>query len=306
MADRIRLALATRAASTVPATVAERNGLFSKYGLDVEVIAPGGSIDVLDGLARGDSDVAALAASGVVERALDGAPFVLFASASQRPFHAIVTRPDITSADQLRGKRIGYNGLNDELSGRLALAQIGLSMPEDVTGVRIGGDGDARIVALRENTIDASVVSPPMIFRAKKAGYRELVNLADTGLEFQSGAFATRRDFMAGQRDVLLRFTRAISEAIHIFKTNKAEGLAALAAHTSATDPEEVEDSWNVFALKCQPDVPAISLPGLRFAMDHVVQHADARRRKPEEFVDTSLVDDLRAEGFYDALWKRV
>jgi hypothetical protein len=40
--------------------------------------------------------------------------------------------------------------------------------------------------------------------------------------------------------------------------------------------------------------------------MDHVVQHADARRRKPEEFVDTSLVDDLRAEGFYDALWKRV
>jgi hypothetical protein len=98
-------------------------------------------------------------------------------------------------------------------------------------------------------------------------------------------------------------FTKALSEAVKIYKTDRERALAAMAAHTGGTDREETEDSWRIFALRCTPDVPALSMPGLRFVMDNVIQHPAARSRQPEDFVDLSIVRQLEDEGFYRSLW---
>lgn len=286
---RLQLLLPSPAASNAVCTLARREGLFGAQGLDVTIEVVGDSAALLRRTEQGGAFAAYLAAAAVIEAALDGAELVLFAGMVNRPFHSIVCRPGITSADQLRGKRVGYSGRNDQLSCALALAQIGLRLDQDVAGVQISGSPDARIDALRERTIDAVVISPPVTYRAKKAGFRELVSLADLPGEYQSGSCTTNRAFLAGHRDVIVRFTRALVEAVAIFKTDREKAVAALAEHTGGSDREELADSWAIFS-RCMPDVPTLTLPGLQFVMDNVVQHPAARDRRPQDFVNLEIV----------------
>ena len=71
------------------------------------------------------------------------------------------------------------------------MVQIGLKLGEDVTGVTISGHPNERINALRDGRVEAVAVSPPITFRAKKAGFRELVSLADLPGDYQSGSCTT-------------------------------------------------------------------------------------------------------------------
>jgi len=84
----------------------------------------------------------------------------------------------------------------------------------------------------------------------------------------------------------------ALIEAVKLFKADREKAIAALGEHTGGTDREELEDSWRIFAMRCMPDVPALSLPGLRFVMDTVVQHPAARDHVPDEFVDLGVVPE--------------
>jgi ABC-type nitrate/sulfonate/bicarbonate transport system substrate-binding protein len=301
--EPLRVLLPTAAASNAVCTLAKREGLYEKHELDATVEVSGDSHALLREARQGGAFVGYLAAAAVVEAALDGADLVLFAGGVNRPFHSIVCQPDIRTAEALRGKRVGYNGRNDELSCRLALSRLGLEMGRDVQGVKVPGAPGERIAALQSGLVEAVSISPPVTFRAKRAGFYELVNLAELDGPYQSGACATSRAFLASHRDVVLRFTRALSEAIHIWKTDKPRGLAAMLEHAGGGHPDEIEDSWQTFALRCSPDVPAIDMPGLRFVMDHVVDSPAARGRPAEDFVDLSIVDELRDEGFYASLW---
>jgi len=280
--DQLRVLVPTPAASNAICRLAEREGLYAKHGLEAEVRVVGDSSALLREARNGGACVFYLAAAAVVEAALDGAELVLFVGAVNRPFHSIVCHPEIASAEDLRGKRVGFIGRNDELSCRLALSQLGLAMGRDVIGVRIVGPPEARLAALDDGSVEATVIAPPYTFRAKKAGFRELVSLADLDQEYQSGSCATSREFVASQRDVVLRFTKALSEAIKLFKTDRDVALAALMAHTGG-DPDEAEESWRLFALRCMPEVPALTLSGLRFVMDNVVQHPAVRQHEAED-----------------------
>src|SRR5262249_55629513 len=148
--------------------------------------------------------------------------------------------PEIATADQLRGKRIGYNGRNDQLSCALALSQIGLDLEVDVVGIKIGGKPEARLDALTNGTADAGGLSAPITYRAKQAGFRELVSLADLSSDYQSGSCVTGLVYMAIHRPVLVRFTRALYEAVGIFKSDREAALGALAEHTGSNDMGEL------------------------------------------------------------------
>ena len=293
--DKLKLLLPSPAASNAVCTLAQREGIFAQHDLDVDKEVVGDSSSLLREAASGGAFVAYLAAAAVIEAALNGAPLVLFAGMVNRPFHSIVCRPEIASAEDLRGKRVGFSGRNDELSAGLALAQVGLRLGQDVTGVRIAGLPQARIEALRDGAVEAVAISPPATFRAKRAGFRELVSLVDFAGDYQSGSCASSREFLHQRRDVVVRFTRALIDAVRLFKADRQKAIDALAEHTGGTERDELEDSWRIFAERCMPDIPALSLPGLRFVMDNVVRHAQAASAAPEDFVDLTVVPEATA-----------
>ena len=289
--DRLKLLLPSPAASNAVCTLARREGIFRRHGLQVEAGIVGDSRELLRRTEQGGAFVAYLAAAAVIEAALHGAGLVLFAGMVNRPFHSVVCRPEIDSAEALKGKRVGFSGRNDELSCALALSQIGLRLGEDVAGVHIGGPPSERIAALREGRVEAVAISPPVTFRARKAGFRELVSLADFQGDYQSGSCATSRAFLTDQRELVVRFTRALIEAVRLFKADRDKAIDALAEHTGGTDREELEDSWRIFAQRCMPDLPELSLPGLRFVTDTMVGQP-ASDAALEALIDREIVPE--------------
>ena len=84
--------------------------------------------------------------------------------------------------------------------------------------------------ALAAGQIDAGVVSPPTNSRARKAGFRELMDLAKDGPEYVSVAVGTSRSYMAANEDTVRRVVRSYAEGVYVFKTNKAAAIRMIQA----------------------------------------------------------------------------
>src|ERR1051325_9856872 len=88
--------------------VAKEEGIFKKYGLDVEPIFLRGGQLATQALAGGDPPIVNIGT--VVQADLTGFDLVLIAAVETKYDQIVFTRPNITRLEQLRGKRVGIRG----------------------------------------------------------------------------------------------------------------------------------------------------------------------------------------------------
>ena len=98
-------------------------------------------------------------------------------------------------ADQLRGKKIGISrfGSNTDFVVKLAADPDGTQSQADVQIIQVGGP-DARVVALKNGVVDATVVTPELVLLGKKLGYHTLYDLVEKGIEYLQIGVAARTD----------------------------------------------------------------------------------------------------------------
>jgi hypothetical protein len=95
------------------------------------------------------------------------------------------------------------------------------------------------------------------------------------------------------------RFLRAYAEAIHAIKTQREKTLKVFAVRMRIDDPETLRTTYDYFAPRFSFP-PRVSLEGVRDTLSfYAEQNSDFKNRKPEEFVDQSLMDELEKEGFF-------
>src|SRR5439155_15327316 len=85
-------------------------------------------------------------------------------------------------------------GSASDFSIRYIFRSLGLS-ESDVTIVQIG-DNPSRMAALRSNAIQATVFTVPNTVRAKKAGFRSMVDAYKLGLKFHGSGIASNGAFL--------------------------------------------------------------------------------------------------------------
>src|SRR5918996_5997623 len=88
--------------------VAKEEGLFKKYGLEVEPIFLRGGQVATQALAGGDPPIVNIGT--VVQANLTGFNLVLVAAVETAYDQIVFTRPEIKTLEQLRGKRFGISG----------------------------------------------------------------------------------------------------------------------------------------------------------------------------------------------------
>jgi ABC-type nitrate/sulfonate/bicarbonate transport system substrate-binding protein len=301
---KLNLGTPSAAAPSAIVPLTKDAGLYEKYGFDANVQVFEGAKNLLASVLSGEVPFTYQGSPEVIGADLNGANIVMFAGIINTIFFSVFTRPDITDAAQLKGKKIGYTFAgNDEAGARIALAHYGIQIPRDLTPVNMQGGQAARIAALQNGSVDAISLAPPFTYQAKKAGLRELVNDGDLNVEFQSGTFATTRAYLQDHRDVVLRFARAVSEGIKFMKTNKDASIKSLGVYTKTTDQDLLEQSYQDFAHRYVVKVPSLTIPGTQFVMDNLIQDPAVKSHKPEDFMDTTIVQQLDREGFYKQLW---
>ena len=154
--------------------VAKDEGLFKKYGLDVEPIFLRGGQLAIQALAGGDPPLMSI--GQVVQAGLAGFDLALIAGVEIYYDSTVFAQPGITRLEQLKGKRIGISGYGAATHfAAIILAQhLKLDPDKDIQLVPGGPDAE-RIAAMSAGKIDAGVFNSSTLPIAKRMGLVELV-----------------------------------------------------------------------------------------------------------------------------------
>jgi NitT/TauT family transport system substrate-binding protein len=273
--------------------------IFDKHGLDVEVIMITGAARSVAALLGNSTHFSTGSATGPLAAAVRGSDIKVIAASYNKFPYAFVVRPDIRNPNDLRGKRVNilnYGGSND-LALQLALKEWGLKLAD--IQIVIGGDAPTRLGALMAGRMDATILSPPHLTIAVKAGFRVLADMGDMSTNFTQSSLYVKGSSLKENRDRTKRFLRAYAESIHVIKTDRERTMKVFAQRMRVDDPETVRSTYDYFA-PCFSFPPRVNLAGVRDTINFYAEHnPDFKNRKAEEFVDHSLMDELEREGFF-------
>src|SRR5204862_3769493 len=134
------------------------------------------------------------------------------------PF-TILAKPEIKNAADLRGKKIAISrfGSSSDVAVRTAIERYDLKPEKDVVILQVGGQSE-RFAALRSGVVDAAIVSPPFNLVGRRLGFRELIDVSETGVAYAHQQIVARKDFIEGQPELAMRVMRATIEGLGYWK----------------------------------------------------------------------------------------
>lgn len=238
--------------ANLPLWVAEDKGLFAREGLAVSLRPTPNSVVLFQSLDSGEQDIAMAAFDNVVayqegqgEVALsarrDFFAFMGFTRGTVR----LVVGPGIKGYGDLRGKTLGVDALTTGYSLVLRkLLQLGGLKQGDYHLVSVGATG-TRARALMENKLSGTILTTPLELLPESRGYRRLANAVDVLGPYQTIVGISRRGWAAANRDTLVGFIRASTEAIDwLFDPrNRIEAAAIYRRHQpNSSDADSVRD----------------------------------------------------------------
>jgi ABC-type nitrate/sulfonate/bicarbonate transport system substrate-binding protein len=208
--------------SYFPLWVGWKEGLFAAEGLDLEFTQLQSNL-MISAILAGEVDYGT-SFSSIVRAAATGADVRAILATVGRPQHSFVLGPSISSPEQLRGKRIGINGLGgaQEYEAYEALARYGLGRG-DATLSGIGSDA-ARLQAMQAGAIEASVIGMPFDLIAEDQGMRVLLRLSDV-IELTHAGVGTSTAKLRDAPDEVRRFLRASLRGVELTKRDKAVAM---------------------------------------------------------------------------------
>jgi NitT/TauT family transport system substrate-binding protein len=283
--------------------VAKEVGLFNKYGLEVEPIFLRGGQMATQALVAGDPPIVNIGT--VVQASLRGHNLVLVAAVENNYDQIVFTRPNITKLEQLKGKAFGVSGFGSATHYASTILVKHLKFdPKDLSLVPTGADAE-RLAALSTGKIDATFFSSSAAPVARRAGFNELLQIADLGVEVQGNGFATSKSYIQSNRETVKNALKGFVEAIYFVYANKKEAQKVFAKYMRTNDPAVLEDSYDGY-VKMIPKKPYPTLKGIQFMLDMLApQIPEAKNAKPEQFVDLSFLQELEKEGFFNEMAKR-
>ena len=304
-ADTIRIAYSSVNPHALLVSLAEKRGLFAKYGLSsVVVYIPGGST-VVQAMMSGDVDLGQLTGAPGVAANLRGADILYIAMTDDRMGYQLATRKEIRNPADLKGKRLGISRFasSADFGTRTLLKRLGID-PKEVTILQIGNESD-RLAALKSGTIDGSVFNAPFGSMAKKFNFNILADAAALGIPYFNTGMCGSAKVLQKNEGRILNFLRAYVEAIKIFKTEPEYTLKALAQFSRVNDQELLKEAYDYNKNKI-PDIPYPSLKAMQAVIDPLVE-ADPKLGKidAKNYISDRYLRKLEDEGFVQKLMGR-
>jgi NitT/TauT family transport system substrate-binding protein len=283
--------------------VAKDAKIYEKYGLDVELILVKGSGQTSTAILGGSLFGAPVALPTVMLADLGGADLVNIAHTVPGVQSKLLVKQEIKRPEDIKGKRIATSSLGSlgDFLFRYIIRKHGMDPNRDVTWLSIGTPPE-RLQALASGNVDAADLSYPTDAQAIRMGYRVLWD-ARKEVVYPSMSVVTRRKNVHEDRDTVMRMLKAHIEGIAYFKTHKEFSKKVLSKYLRNNDQELLEGSYEIFKQDFI-SVPYPIMKGLEATYEYVAAtRPEIRNRKPEEFMDPSLVAELDKSGFIKALY---
>jgi NitT/TauT family transport system substrate-binding protein len=227
---RVTITYSSRSIASIDLYVAQERGFFHEEGLEAQLVQVRATAAIA---ALVSGEVNALGSIGSAIRAIPrGAPIKVLAVSLRRPIFWLVTRPELKTSADLRGKVLGTTTLggSQHTAGIRMLRKAGLNPDKDVTVV-LGGDVPTQLQALVNGSIQIGILSPPIVIVARDK-YKMNI-LASAMEEFSSlqNGLAVLDKSLKDQRDLSKRILRARAKANRYFHQNERGTAEVLAKY---------------------------------------------------------------------------
>jgi ABC-type nitrate/sulfonate/bicarbonate transport system substrate-binding protein len=214
--------------------------IFEQNGLDVETIQMR-SQAANSALASGDIHYVAGVGPNSVAATLRGLPSKAVWFASESLIYKVLTRPELKSLKELRGKRIGLTGLGgtSDVALRIALEAVGENY-KDFVIVALGAP--QLMSGLESGTIEAAQLNSPLNYHAKKKGFRPLLEI-DKYVQMPLGGLTASNAAIQGRAGELKRVIHSLQTAKRTLLQSKEKSME-LIMRTIRVDREVAEEMF--------------------------------------------------------------
>jgi ABC-type nitrate/sulfonate/bicarbonate transport system substrate-binding protein len=219
---------------------------------------------------------------------------------------SLMVRPEVETAEQLRGKSIGISrfGTTIDTGARIALRHFGLVPEKDVSIVQIGAV-ESIVPAMAGGRVQAGILSYPAIGRARKLGFHELLDISGLNFPYASTGITTRGEVIRKEPDLVRRYVMAQVEAIARMKRDRAFTMGVMSKFLRTNDQEQLAEAYDVYANKYLMKVPLPTVEAIKAVLEELEPRSPkAKGQDPKRFFDDRFVRELQVNGFIDALYR--
>lgn len=302
---KVRVGVPSIGVSNIIIFIAKEGKLYEKHGLDAEIITVNGSGIGSKALISGGLDIIPIATPTVIAADLAGADLAILAHTLPGVIHAMMVKPEIKRAEDLKGKKIGVSSLGSltDFLVRTIAKKKGLNPDRDLTLLVMGGDSE-RLMALRTGAVDASAMSHPGYGRARRLGFSMLWDSAKE-IDYPWMEITTRRETIKKDRELVTNYMKAHLEGIALFKKDPEFSKRVIKKTLRMDEDDLVAEAYDIYSKAFIP-APYPNLPGMKVSFEYVAMtRQDVWKHKPEEFADSSFVTELDKSGFIKKLYER-
>jgi len=278
-----------------PFLVALEQGIFQKYGLDVQWQELGSGGAIREGMTAGEIDVGSMGIAAYIVGWDKGLPAKIAGGFGSAPSALVTWRPEITSLRDLRPEhRIALPCPGSVQHILLAMAaEKELGNPKALDNQLIALPmPDAELAMAAKNDIDAHFCNPPYLFRElSQPGCHAVVSGPEAlGTEYSINVIIVTEKFHDERPADYAAFMMGLNEAVAWINENRAAAVTLLAGKFRVTAAEMQEYlEWE--------EMDYNTMPRGLMAFGDFMQQAGYIARVPEQLSDIAWENVLAIVG---------
>jgi ABC-type nitrate/sulfonate/bicarbonate transport system substrate-binding protein len=288
---KVVVSFPARSYSTLPIQVGLVKGFFKDEGLDPVFVQMRGQVAV-PALLNGDTQYT-LSFSPVLAAILQGAPLKFVGIVTEKPLHYLVARPEITTINDLRGKKVGVQriGSTDQIVSEALIEAKGLPV-KAVNLIVLGFDDAMRVEFMKKGVIDATAAQPPTPMRLEHEGYHVLAGPSDLKVGSPATGIAVTEKRLKDNPDEVRRLLRSIVRGIRFIFDRRAESIEIMTGWLSQTR-DTAEASYTAIVAALSPDGSTTD-ETMKYTINSRLGLVDsAKPSSPAQATDFTIVKDV-------------
>jgi len=289
------LPIATVSATSTPLWVGQDQGIFKRYGFDVAVtgLAPAAATQAVQ---SGTVPFAATSGSTITAFVSGARELRYIAGLANRVPFQLISQPDVTRFEDLRGKAVGTSTPGSSTS--IALMEIlrdrGLEPDHDVS-VLFLREQPAIFTGLVSGQVAAGFMASPFTTRARNEGYYLLLDTVAAGIDILGLNITSTTDVLQREPEMVRRFLMAWVESVQFARHQREATIDSMMRGTRNDNRALAEESYDqyqtIWDVKLSP-------PAIQKLIDGSEDLPGAKDVKAEQMIDDRILRELEASGW--------
>jgi ABC-type nitrate/sulfonate/bicarbonate transport system substrate-binding protein len=246
MPDKLAVGLVSRTYFNMPLWIGVERGFFADESIEIASTIFG-NVSQVEPLLDGRFQLFIGSPEPPIQNAAMGGPLRIVAGNAGKLVHSLIARAPFKRVEDLRGGTIGIFNFKEGtfFHVKTMLAAHGLHYPADYQVKETGGV-PPRHKALLASEIDAGLQSVPWNYVAEEAGMNNLGEASDYVPDWQFVCINANGQWAAANRELVVRFLRAMRRGTEWLYANRA-AASAIAARELPAPQTHAERAWDFF-----------------------------------------------------------